>query len=326
MHILYICFKNYLVRKFLLFITVNLGFLAFSQESLPVYQQYLLDGKFLINPAHYGETDDVVLHGTYQKQFSKFDQSPNVQSIGLHANVFDRVGAGLSFFRDQNGPISANGITAGASYFIPLSDDERKDQFSFGTGINFYNMNIDLAMLNPKDPGDPLLQEGANDIFIVYGNLGMQATLKNFSAGISVLDIPLSDNVPVINAIEPSPTKYILTAGYDWQISDGLSVEPSVLMNLNTNSSRTLDLNLMGKVYDDVNLFAAGVSFRTAKDHVGSQQLSLSPIIKGKINHFTFGAAYNLGLSDVQTYGGNSFMLSLGYNFENFINSRGFRY
>ena len=193
-----------------------------AQETLPVYQQYLLDGKFLINPAFYGETDDFVLHGTYQKQFSKFDESPNVQTIGLHANVVDRLAAGVSFFRDHNGPISANGISAGASYFIPLSDDgDREDQFSFGTSANFYNMNIDYTMLNYTQP-DPVLGEN--------------------------------------------------------------------------------------------------------KDNVGSQQLSLSPIIKGKIDRFTFGAAYNLGLSDIQSYGGNSFMLSIGYNFENFINSRGFRY
>ena len=39
----------------------------------------------------------------YQKQFSKFDESPNVQSVGIHANAFDRVGIGAYFFRDQNG-------------------------------------------------------------------------------------------------------------------------------------------------------------------------------------------------------------------------------
>ncbi|MBC7556630.1 MAG: hypothetical protein H7195_06680, partial [Chryseobacterium sp.] len=47
---------------------------------------------------------------------------------------------------------------------------------------------------------------------------------------------------------------------------------------------------------------------------------------KAKLNKFTFGAAYNLGLSDIQTYGGSSFMLSIGYNFDNFINQRGYRY
>lgn len=315
------------MKKLALFIFTAFGFLASAQETLPVYQQYLLDGKFLINPAHYGETDDIVLHGTYQKQFSKFDESPNVQTIGIHGNIVDRLAAGLTFFRDQNGPISANGISAGASYFIPLSDDgERLDQFSFGTSANFYNMNIDYTMLNPADPGDPLLGDNTDDIFMVYANLGMQATYQNFFAGVSVLDIPLSNDRPIVNGIEPSPTKYILNAGYDWMISDGLSVEPSVLLNLNTNSARMLDINLLAKVYSETNLFAAGVSFRTAKDNVGSQQLSLSPIIKGKVDRFTFGAAYNLGLSDVQTYGGNSFMLSVGYNFENFINSRGFRY
>ena len=102
-----------------------------------------MEGDFLFNPAQYGKTDDVVLNLNYQKQFSQFDQSPNVQSVGIHANVFDRVGAGLAFFRDENGPVSANGITAGASYFIPIDDDgERLSQFSFGTSVSFYNMNM----------------------------------------------------------------------------------------------------------------------------------------------------------------------------------------
>lgn len=315
------------VKKILATIATAAAVFSSAQETMPVYQQYLLDGKFLINPAHYGETDDVVINGNYQKQFSKFDQSPNVQAIGLHANVFDRVGAGLSFFRDQNGPISANGITAGASYFIPLSDeDDRKDQFSFGTGVNFYNMNVDYSMLNPQDYGDPVLQDGENSILMMYANLGMQATYKGFFGGVSVLDIPLSNDVSIVNGIEPSPVKYILNAGYNWNVAEGIAFEPSVLLNLNTNSSRMVDLNLLGKVYNENSSLAAGVSFRLANDNVGNQQLSLSPIIKGKLDRLTFGASYNMGMSDIQSYGGNSFMISLGYNFENFINSRGFRY
>ena len=53
--------------------------------------------------AHIGKTDDVNLVANYQKQFSKFDESPNVQSVGIHANAFDRVGIGFYFFRDQTG-------------------------------------------------------------------------------------------------------------------------------------------------------------------------------------------------------------------------------
>ena len=71
--------------------------LSYAQETIPMYQQYLFDSEFLFNPAHIGKTDDVNLVANYQKQFSKFDESPNVQSVGIHANAFDRVGIGAYF-------------------------------------------------------------------------------------------------------------------------------------------------------------------------------------------------------------------------------------
>jgi hypothetical protein len=36
-----------------------------------------------------------------------------------------------------------------------LSDDERKDQFSFGTAVNFYNESFDVSKVNATDPNDP---------------------------------------------------------------------------------------------------------------------------------------------------------------------------
>lgn len=314
-------------RKLVIFYFTLVFGLASAQETIPMYQQYLLNSGFLFNPAIFGDTDDVVFMANYQKQFSKFDQSPNVQSIGMHANIVDRVGAGAYFFRDQNGPISANGIALGASYFVPLSDEEdRKDQFSFGTSVNFYNQNFDVSMVRPEDPNDPLLFEDNNSIFIAYANLGMQATYKGAFAGVSVADIPLTNNIPVVNGIEPSPTRFYLNAGYDISLTEGFALTPSIMLNLNTNSSRMLDLNVQAKFFNETDFLATGVSYRNSSSAVGSQQLSLSPFISVKTGGFRFGATYNLGLSDIQEYGGNSFMLGLGYDIPNFINSRGFRY
>ena len=310
----------------LFFLVVFLGSYK-SQETLPYYQQYLLEGDFLFNPALYGKTDNVVLNLNYQKQFSKFDESPNVQSVGMHANIFDRVGAGLTFFRDQNGPISANGIGAGASYFIPIDDDgERKSQFSFGTNVNFYNLNIDLSQLNPQDPGDPTLAPDTNSLFLVYANLGMAVTYRNVFAGVSVNDIALTNDIPIVNGIEPEPTKFIINGGYNFYIGEEFYVTPSFLMNFNTNASRMTDLNLMATVLGDQSSFSAGASMRTSKNQFGSQNLGISPIIKATVNNFYFGASYNFGLSDIQQYAGSSFMLSVGYNIANFINTRGYRY
>ena len=316
------------MRKIYALFSVLLFFVHYKgQETLPYYQQYLLDGDFLYNPALYGKTDDVVLNLNYQKQFSQFAESPNVQSIGLHAKVFDRVGAGLTFFRDQNGPVSSNGIGAGASYFIPIDDDgERKSQFSFGTNVNFYNMHVDLAKLNPQDPGDPTLASDTNSLFLVYANLGMAVTFRNFFAGVSVNDIALTNDIPIVNGIEPEPTKFILNAGYDYYLTEQFYVSPSVMMNFNTNSSRITDMNLMATILGEENSFSAGASFRTSKNQFGSQNLGISPVLKATVNNFFFGASYNFGLSDIQQYAGSSFMLSVGYNIENFINTRGYRY
>ncbi len=308
----------------LFFVVVFLGSYK-SQETLPFYQQYLLNGEFLFNPALYGSTDDVVLNLNYQKQFSNFAQSPNVQSVGMHANVFDRVGAGLSFFKDQNGAISSTGVSAGASYFIPIDDDgERKSQFSFGTNVNFYNMNIDLGLLLPQDPGDPVLS--AESLFLVYANLGMAVSYRNFFAGVSVNDIAISNDIPIVNGIEPEPTKFLVNTGYNWYVTEEFYVTPSVMANFNTNSSKMIDLNLMATLESDESSFSAGASLRTASNKFGNQSLGVSPIIKASVNNFFFGATYNFGLSDIQQYAGSSFMLSVGYNFENFINTRGYRY
>ena len=298
-----------------------------AQETLPYYQQYLLDGEFLFNPAQYGKTDDVHINANYQKQFSKFSESPNVQSIGIHANIFDRVGAGISVFRDQNGPITAGGITAGASYFIPISDEgDRKDQFSFGTSVNFYNMNFDYSKLNTDSGNDPLLDGADSSIFLAYANFGLAATYKGIFGGASINDIALSNDEAIVNNVEPSPIKIFLNLGYDYYFTEGFYVTPSVLMNLNTNSTRMVDYNLMATVKSDFNSFSAGASFRSVQNRYDNQTLSISPVVKVKVNNLMIGATYNLGLSDIQEYGGNSFMLGLGYNFDNFINVRGFRY
>lgn len=314
-----------LQNRYTVFYSFSLG--SKAQETLPFYQQYLVDGDFLFNPALLGKTDDVVLNLNYQKQFSQLSESPNVQSIGLHANVFDRVGAGVSFFRDQNGPISSNGVMLGASYFIPLSDEEdRQDQFSFGVGTNLYNMNIDYGKINAAQQGDQVLGENTNDIFIAYANLGTAVKFRNFFAGVSVMDIPISNDLPIVNGIEPSPTKFYLNAGYDWHFTDGIFLTPSLMMNLNTNSSRIFDYNLMATAFGEKNNISAGISFRSAKSAVGSQNLGMSPIIKGRVGNFTFGGVYNFGVSELTENFGNSFMLSIGFNIDNFINSRGFRY
>jgi type IX secretion system PorP/SprF family membrane protein len=296
-----------------------------AQETIPVYQQYSMDGQALFNPAYYGSTDKVELNLNYQKQYANLAQSPSTQTLNLNANIVDRVGAGLTVFRDQQGALSSYGVGLGASYFVPLSDeDNRNDQYSFGMSTNLFNESIDYSLINAQNKNDNLF--GNNSYFICYMNLGMRASYSGLHLGAAVADIMVSNTVPVVNGVEPSPTKYLINGGYDWKLDDSFVLEPTFLINLNTNSSKMYDLNLMAKLIDGENSFSAGVNYRTSLDKFANQRLELSPMLKMKFDQLTVGAVYTFGLSGIQNVSGSSFMIGLGYSFDNFINTRGYRY
>ena len=299
----------------------------YSQESLPFYQQYLISDKALINPSYNGSTDDWVVKGTYHKQWANFDLSPNTQTFSTHLNLIDRVGVGAYFFKDENGPIASQGLNLAVAYHIPLGNEENREenQFSFGTSLGLWSQNYDWTKIQPEEFNDPNLY-GDPSIFLPYLNLGVSFAYKRVFGGISVTDIPLSNNTPIVNGIEPTPSWYYLNLGYDWRTNSGFGLEPSVLMNINTNSERQLDLNLLAKYTNENNSIAAGVSYRTDMDENGTQALTMSPVIKAELGRLNFGFAYNLGLSDIAKEGGNGFTIGIGYNIENFVNSRGYRY
>lgn len=299
----------------------------FCQESLPFYQQYLISDKVLINPSFTGSTDDWVFKGTFNKHWGNFDGGPNTQTLSTHVNLIDRVGVGMYFFRDENGAATLNGVNISAAYHIPIGDEEdRENQFSFGPSLSLFNQSICRACLKPDDPNDVSLADENLNVFLPYLNLGVNAKFKGIFGGVSVLDIPLGNNREIVNTKEPLPTWYYFNLGYNWNFAENLYLEPSVLMNINTNSERQLDGNLKAKYKDDDNAFAVGVSYRQDLDENGSQALMFSPLIQAELGRLNFGFAYTLGLSNISRQGGNGFVISLGYNVENILNTRGFRY
>ncbi len=313
--------------KLFLPMLILLCFKVYGQQSIPFDQQYLLSDKVLINPSYTGSTDDIVLKATYHQQWNNFSESPNTQTVSTHFNAFDRVGLGAYFFRDENGPITLAGLNISAGYHIPLGDedDRTKNQFSFGTSLSLFSQSFDYSKLRPEDPNDPLLY-GDKSVFLPYLNLGMSFVYSGFFGGVSVLDIPLGKNKPVVNSVEPSPSWYYFNVGYDWELTDSFFIEPSFLMSLNTNSERMMDFNIKAKYKDEFNSFAVGVSYRTAKDSQVSGGLSFTPFVQAEFGKLNFSFGYNFGITDIYKQGGDGLLVGLGYNLDNFINPNGFRY
>src|SRR5690606_14972944 len=122
------------------------------------------------------------------------------------------------------------------------------------------------------------------------------ATYRNIFGGVSVNDIALSNDESIVKNYEPSPIKFYLNLGYNWNIADNIALTPSVLVNLNTNSTRMVDYNLMATFSNDINSFSAGLSYRAVQNRFDNQQLQFAPVVKVKLNKLMIGATYNIGL------------------------------
>ncbi|MGB6084715.1 PorP/SprF family type IX secretion system membrane protein [Moheibacter sp.] len=308
-------------------IFVIISFQAMGQEGLPFYKHYLVSDKYLINPSYAGANPEVLsVAGTYRNQWADLPESPNTQTLSVHSTVVDRLAFGLYVFNDQNGLSSLRGVNLSAAYHIPINsqrdyrDNETEDLFSFGLSYNFFQQRLDLDKVIVNDPSDPVLNDPNYNLN--YFNLGVSFKYAGAFGGVSVLDIPLTQNEAIANGIEPLPTWYYFLLGYHVYLGDAFRLEPSVVMNLNSNSERQFDLNLMSHISfgDREQGLDLGVSYRQDIDKNGSQGLSISPIMKMKIGGLKIGMAYDIGLSDIAKEAGNGILFSLGYDFANPFN------
>lgn len=300
------------------------SFQTLAQEGLPFYKHYLVSDRYLINPSYAGANPEVLsVSGTYRNQWADLPESPNTQTLSLHSTVVDRLAFGLYVFNDENGLSSLRGVNLAAAYHIPINSDrdyrfnEEEDLFSFGVSYSHMQQRLDLDRVIVNDPTDPLLNDP--NFNLNYFNVGVSFKYAGAFGGVSVLDVPLQENEAIANGIEPLPTWYYFLLGYQIYLGDSFRLEPSVVMNLNSNSERQFDLNLMSHISfgDRQQGLDLGVSYRSDTDKNGSQGLSISPIMKMKIGALKIGMAYDIGLSDIAKEAGNGVLFSLGYDFGN---------
>src|SRR5690606_20786885 len=121
--------------------------------------------------------------------------------------------------------------------------NEEEDLFSFGVSYSHMQQRLDLDRVIVNDPTDPLLNDP--NFNLNYFNVGVSFKYAGAFGGVSVLDVPLQENEAISNGIEPLPTWYYFLLGYQIYFGESFRLEPSVVMNLNSNSERQFDLNLM---------------------------------------------------------------------------------
>lgn len=309
------------MKKQNIFLTLTLSLMsicAVAQSSLPFDEQYFIMDKVLVNPSFTGVSDDIVFRASHRRQWDNMPNSPVTTLVSAHANIVDRVGLGMYFMNDHNGNTKTNSFNISAAYHIPIGDQKNRQdgQFSFGTSLSFAGMHFSGIT---EQPNDPLNGEDPR-VYIPYINFGASATYKGWMVGLSVLDIPLSYNSPIVNQYEPSPTFYYGMLGKTINVSEQFEIEPMVAYRSNFDKDSRLDANLRAKAKFENNAVWLGANYRMDFFNDGNESLSVSPAIGAQIGRTHFALSYNMGLSDINLEGNDGFTASLGFDIENFFN------
>jgi type IX secretion system PorP/SprF family membrane protein len=285
-----------------------------SQETLPIYQDYLSDNVFLLHPSAAGIGNSSKLRMTARQQWSGVPDAPALQTLSFHTKFgeYSNAGYGLILFNDSNGYHSQKGVQGTYSYHIPLNDGRVFEQLSFGLGFTFVQNQADQRLFS----GDPAVAQIIESTSYYNADFSVAYHKGGFSSYFTVKNLLLTAKNN-LNIQEPLDLKnYIFSVGYYYGKDNYIQLEPSLMLQLKESiGQRIADFNIKAyKTFSETQIWAA-LSYRRSFDPnaIDSDQF-LSPIIGLNYNNFMFSYTYTNQMNDTVLTSSGFHQVSLGIN------------
>lgn len=285
-----------------------------SQETLPIYQDYLSDNVYLVHPSAAGIGNSSKLRMTARQQWAGIPNAPALQTLSFHTKFGEESNAGYGFvlFNDKNGYHSQKGLQGTYAYHLPLSDGRFFEQLSFGLSFSFVQNQSDQRSFGNGGDVAAIIESTSyynSDFSVAYhrGGLSTYFTLKN-------LLLTAKNN---LNVQEPLDLRnYILSVGYYYGKDNYIQLEPSIMLQFKESTGqRIADFNLKAyKTLSQTQIWAA-LSYRKSFDAnaIDNSQF-LSPIIGLNYNNFMFSYTYTNQMNEVVLTNSGFHQVSVGIN------------
>ncbi len=269
-----------------------LGYQLHGQQ-LPVYSQYMMNG-FLINPAVAGHEGYTAINITAREQWIGLKDAPGTYAVSAQTRMLrnsfisrsasikkrkrvmsrsGRVGYGLYAYTDMAGAFNRTGFQGTYSYHIPLPSA----QLSFGVSFCGFQFRIDESKMKLLNADDQLLLDTKKSALIPDANFGVYYSDAHIYAGVSAMQLFQSrlnlggdENGPGFQMVR----HYYATAGYRFEISRDLLLEPSFLFKTTEKFIAQIDINV--KTY--IQGKTTGQDFPTGAEAVTASWKKLSMV------------------------------------------------
>ena len=302
-----------IVKSLILLIVFFLSFEGESQETLPIYSDYLSDNVYLVHPSAAGIGNTGKLRFTARQQWAGVKDAPTLQTISYHNRFREKAALGFILFNDSNGFHSQKGIQGTFAYHLDLNRASVFNQLSFGLSFTAVQNQVDQTQFS----GDPTVEEIIRSDGYYNADFSIAYHKKGLSSYLTVKNLLLSAKNNLNNNLEPLDLRnYILSLGYYFGDKQSFQFEPSVMIQLRESTGeRIVDFNL--KAYKDFNkaqLWGA-LSYRKGFDAKPIEDLVyITPIIGVNYNKWMFSYTYTRQMNDIVLTDLGFHQVSIGVN------------
>lgn len=287
---------------------------SYSQETLPIYQDYLSDNVFLVHPSAAGIGNSTKLRFTARQQWAGIPNAPALQTLSFHGRLgeYSNAGYGFVLFNDKNGFHSEKGLQGTYTYHLPMSDGRIFNQLSFGLALTFVQNQADQRSFT----GETAVSQSIISTSYYNADFSTAYHYGGFSSYFTVKNLFLTAKNN-LNVQEPLDLRnYVLSAGYYFGEELFVQLEPSMMLQFREGTGeRIADFNI--KAYKTISKtqFWGALSYRRTFDASSIQNAEfISPIIGINYKKLMFSYTYSNQINDTVLTTTGFHQISLGIN------------
>jgi len=305
-----------MVRK-LLFLTIFHLFNSnvFSQETFPVYTDYLSDNVFLIHPSAAGIGNCGKIRLTARQQLFGLDDAPSLQSLSIHSRISEKMALGGILFNDENGFHAQKGIVGSYAYHLNFGNEYALNQLSFGISFMYVQNSVDQRSFT-SPISDPVISQIVESAGYYNTDFSLAYHYWDVFSYFTIKNLLLSSRELYGNDYESlNLRRYLLTLGYYFGRERSFQLEPSIMGQFIERTGEIfVDFNIKAYKYiqNDFQLWAV-LSYRQSFEGNKIESLKqLTPIIGFDYKRFMLSYTYTHQIGDVVLdYGSHQFTLGV---------------
>jgi type IX secretion system PorP/SprF family membrane protein len=291
------------MKKLLILFSVVLSVIQAYAQQDAMYSQYMFN-YLIVNPGYAGSRDVLSVTGMYRKQWINVDGAPSTLTFSADMPIAnERMGLGLTVFKDQIGKEGNTGVYGSYAYRVRLT---QKGTLSFGANLGFTQYSADLAnvALNSSNP-DNAFSGNIREINPNFG-LGLFYSTDKFYLSVAiphVIDSKLGDLSNLGRSL--LRRHYFLGAGLVFPVSPNVKLKPSTLVKIVEGAPIEGDFNLNAWYVDKIGL---GVSYRTGDAIVAMLEFQATTGLR-------FGYSYDITTTRLARYASGTHEIMVRYEF-----------